>query len=190
MRRLKRPVSKQGVSHAVGSDRIPRLVQAGLDAIRAGSAIRVPVETDREGKTRDFNNGGNCAGYAVRVAKIIFDLDYERGHAWDLAKKNGNVLVQRFASQMQNSRKRHGADLKEIGQHLLPGMLVGIYFPWSVNNKPDRPYTHIALYLGFFEGKHWIMHNVHGPRFDSLEGITTKRLFRGTIVDIIQPAKK
>ncbi|MDD5162854.1 MAG: hypothetical protein PHD95_01455 [Candidatus ainarchaeum sp.] len=190
MRRLKRIFSKPRVSHLVGSERIPGLAQAGLTAIGTGNAIRVPIETDRKGRTKDFNKDGNCAGYAVRVAKIIFGLDYEKGHAWDLAKWNHLSLRLATKTGWGSSRiERPVVPLEKIENHLVPGCLLGIYLPWSPEqiSHPRRLYTHTVLYLGKRNGTHWVMHNMKGPVFQPLEELLDQGKTKGILVDVILP---
>ncbi|MBN1941239.1 MAG: hypothetical protein JW772_03595 [Candidatus Diapherotrites archaeon] len=165
------------------------LEQRGLEIIRGGSPIRVPVEQGRF-STLDFNKPDWCSAYATRAAKIVFGLNYTRGHAWKLAELPGNTLVQRNARKKKIGWERQRVELSSLANALKPGRLLGIYFPLSPHNRPSRPYTHVGVYMGKWNGKHWVMHNVRGPRLEPLESVTSLRGGKGLIIDVIQPARK
>ncbi|MEM4327129.1 MAG: hypothetical protein QXZ13_03105 [Candidatus Diapherotrites archaeon] len=60
-------------------------------AIEKGLAPRVPLKISRRG-ILDYNKPGWCSGYVNMLAKILFNLNYARGHAWTLFEKNNVVF--------------------------------------------------------------------------------------------------
>jgi hypothetical protein len=71
---------------------------------------------------------GYCARYARFVNKSLFDVELPSLDAWDF--RHHPYIQVKPLTQMQ------------------PGDIVGCYYSESRFNSPQRPYTHLAVYLG------------------------------------------
>lgn len=110
-----------------------------------------------------FMGPGLCSGYAVRAAKRMYRLDYNPGHAWDLAGRNNAVPF-------------------EPGK-LRKGCILGIKIPGSPFHRDGRNYTHVALYVG----GNIVLHNSGGKVcFEHLPSFLERK--KSEVVDIIKPA--
>lgn len=167
--RLAHPIPERR-SLRTGTPAVAPVIPSVSEILRSRRPITLPVEHRPNGEVMDFNKPGWCSAYAVRAAKILFGVNYERGHAWDIGSKNKTIKA--TAQRLKN---------------LEPGQLVGVYFEWSNNNRPERPYTHIALCIGNRAGTKYIMHNIGrwGLRVEPLGNIS--KSYNGKVIEIIQP---
>ncbi len=102
--------------------------------------------------------GNYCMMYARLAAEKLFGKKFNPGDAWEAAHRNRSMW------------KGETTQTKEIRTIVKPGQIIGIYNPGSKYNSRERAYTHTALYVGFSEGKHWIMQRVGTQdRLESLE---------------------
>lgn len=102
--------------------------------------------------------GNYCMMYARLAAEKLFGKKFNPGDAWDAAHRNRSVW---------RGETTHANDIHAI---VKPGQIIGMYNPGSKYNSRGREYTHTALYIGFSEGKHWIMQRIGtNDRLESLE---------------------
>ena len=86
-----------------------------------------------------------CAAYATRVARDKFGKKFIYSNAWDMRYNNKRIM------EIKNNSQINKAIKKGV---LLPGMIVGIYYPQSKylrkKDKTGNPvkYTHLAVYVG------------------------------------------
>ena len=126
----------------------------------------------KNGLVLNPNKAEYCSAYATRIAKQIFQKEYVKAHAWELAQKNKLVYESKF-----NPKTLKG----EVSERLLrtlikkriikPGTILGVYYPESGHNQTQRKVTHAMLYVG--EGKFW--HNFYGPKVVTLGEIYTTK---------------
>ncbi|MFA6064395.1 MAG: hypothetical protein WCW44_05185 [archaeon] len=121
----------------------------------------------RNGLLFNPNKGGNCSGYATRIATAVFGKQYTRGAAWELAALN-EVSYRKPKNAIEISKQRL---LRLIRKNVIrPGTIIGIYYPNSPQNIKGRENTHVMTYAG--EGQFW--HNYGGPRAISIDSIYSK----------------
>lgn len=116
------------------------------------------------------NTPGNCSAYATRIAES-FGKRFVFANAWDLAAKN--VLVYEVKKEEGGISRRTLGNMIRLNK-ITPGTVIGIYCIDSQNNRPDRKYTHVAVYRG--NGIFW--HNYEGPNV-----LTFKQLFNAKTAD-------
>ena len=80
-----------------------------------------------------------CARYVRFGASFIFNNSLPTSHAWEMRSKKGV-----FTLVADNLSFPHLAEVRIIK----PGAVVGIHYYDSENNREERQYTHVALYLG------------------------------------------
>ena len=91
--------------------------------------------------------GTKCAAYAVSVARDHFGKSFKFGDAWNLRYNNSHKVV----SEVKG--RNHFKELVADGT-VKPGMIVGIYYPFSsyLNHKDQTgakvEYTHVAVFAG------------------------------------------
>jgi len=140
----------------------------------------------RNGLVFNPNKGGNCCGYATRIAGSVFGAQYTKGAAWELAALN-EVSYRKPKNATEITKQKL---LRLIRKKVIkPGTILGIHYPKSDQNRRGREITHVMVYAG--EGYFW--HNYDGPRAISIESIYSKaneegeKLFHPVIV--INPKK-
>lgn len=136
------------------------------------------------------NKPGNCSGYSLRVA-AMFGKKFVFADAWDMGKKN-RVVAQ---SVVDRAKRRGGfskADFEKMiseGKISL-GTIIGVYYPDSSNNRWDRGFTHMMVFVG----KDQFWHNFRGPNAISLEeiffSVNSKGQRKFLPVVVIEPAAK
>jgi hypothetical protein len=92
-----------------------------------------------------------------RTAEKLYGGDYRRADAWDFAAYNHSVWKQ---------------SPRDVDYHpyLKEGYVVGIRLPMSHYNEKDRSYTHLALIVGFENGRPLALHYINGEvRYDYLD---------------------
>ncbi len=122
----------------------------------------------------EIGKGYYCARYARIAAEKLFGLKYEKAHAWAFAEKNRLVW-------------RRGINKEPYSKILKPGQILGINYPSSKFSKPNRLYTHVALFVGIKNGKRMIFHQWQGKflKKDSLGQFLKKE--KCELIDIIEP---
>lgn len=112
---------------------IIKTIPTTVSTIKGNKIINVPVYS------LDSVPKFYCARYARLVAKELFDKEFPEADAWDM-RTNSKVV----ASPTQNS------DLEFLADQgiLQPGMIIGLLNPETKQKHPNRPYTHMAVYLG------------------------------------------
>lgn len=145
----------------------------------AADAKEVPVELNYRkllrGRVRSVvnnpNTPGNCSGYAGRVA-LLFGKRFVISDAWDMPKRNRVVARAGFDRGALEGGFSQGELEKMIREgKISKGTIIGIYYPDSPNNRPERPFTHMLVFVG--DSNFW--HNLHGPN-----SITVAELFSTT----------
>lgn len=100
--------------------------------------------------------GSWCARYVRLYAEKMYQVKYNSGNAWDLAAKNKSVwkigTIDRYA----------GNPNRDYLNHVKQGYILGIYYPSSGSNKPNRPYTHVVTYDGMRNGKAVVTNHIAG----------------------------
>ncbi len=87
-----------------------------------------------------------CSGYAVRAAEIVNpDAEFVQADAWELPSSGVNQPIwEGEASSLEDLV----AQLKESGEELKEGDIIGMYNSGSSFNEEGRPYTHAVTYVG------------------------------------------
>ena len=172
-------ISKSRAAKAARIDWI-KMEERGQKVIkgRKSQVPIVPLGKGRNGTVHNYNLPGKCSGFATRIARRIFGLNYIKGDAWKLAlvnksvKKFWRLKKGRFEYQPVNVR-----ELVDSGI-LKPGMLIGVYFPPSRHNKHvleearhgrAHPYTHVMVFLGQWGTDYMVIHNIEGPAIEPME---------------------
>jgi hypothetical protein len=117
-----------------------------------------------------------CAFYARTLAEQLFGLRYAPGHAWDYPTVNRVVWWQRSPT-----------DSTFYGL-MKPGQVVGIRYPDSKEQKehPERPFTHVALFLGSRKGRPIIAHQfIDTFRLDDLYDFLPQK--KCSVVALLEP---
>lgn len=172
--------------------RIGKIIVGGLIAayiglgIKTGQKIQVkrPFEEIRAkgipvAESVNANYPGYCAAYAKDIARQVSKKRYPLGNAWDLPKRT------RVTASLDFHKTKKGFEQKEIEKMistntLTPGTIMGLYYPQSPNNRTNRQFTHVMVYLGEkrFAG------NVKGPEIKTLEQIyKEKKMFPVCIME-------
>lgn len=120
-----------------------------LEAIPTHQIERQTYQVPREPlHFSEIPHGNYCTMYARLAAEKLFGMTYKRGDAWDFARNNKSVW------------KGTTTNVNDIKSLFRPGQVIGLFNPKSNYNSSSREYTHTALYVGYSNGKHWVMQRI------------------------------
>jgi hypothetical protein len=151
-------------------------------ALKEGLFLMAPIEsrfTKQGPHLFNPNKGGNCSAYAASLAEKLFGLKYVRGNAWDLlehherkpSNRRGFTAIERFSRTGEGISSSEMLKLIEA-KKIVPGNLIGVFVEGSSENRIDRLYTHVVLYVGKINGEEAFIHDwTDGPRIMSLSAL-------------------
>jgi hypothetical protein len=120
----------------------------------------------------EYNFQNFCSGYAKDVAFQVSKKVYPAGtDAWDLPARTKVTFSAGF-----DREKRVGgiskSKLRELimEKRISPGTLIGCFFTESQHNSPQRPFSHVLVYLG----EKRFAQNISGPEVLSLDELYSK----------------
>jgi hypothetical protein len=147
-------------------------------------------------KTYNFLNqfwknpeAGSCSSFAVASAQFLFKLKYNSNDAGCL--KQNNYPIWCFSKRSCRST----VDLKSKSlseddlDKLIPGSILGIYNPHSQSKQCNNQkvlYTHVALYIGKFNDKYYIMEN-WGGRLRVMDLVQSHMNVKRSVKEVILP---
>lgn len=121
----------------------------------------------------EIPSGYYCMRYARLAAEKLFNLNYARAPAW--RARNVNHVVW-----------RSGQSTQPFYEALKPGQIIGMRNPASSLNRPWRPYTHVALFLGQKGQDYFIMHRIGTEDIlETIRDAVSKRKLR--VIELLEP---
>ncbi|MBI4043827.1 MAG: hypothetical protein HY393_03400 [Candidatus Diapherotrites archaeon] len=154
--------------------RVERSAYAGMpeNISLSGKPFKVPKAPPSISMPEE---GDWCSLYARLAAEKLFGIKYTKGFAWQLAGLNKSVW-----------QKGNPACPKDFHQVIRSGHLLGIFIPSSSHNESNRPYTHVALYVGIEDGRNIVFHRIRRRTLkDDLDAYLESR--HAEVREVIEP---
>lgn len=121
----------------------------------------------------EMPHGYYCMRYVRLAAERIFHLTYAPAPAW--RARNVNHVVW-----------RSGQSTQPFYEALKPGQIIGMRNPASSLNRPWRPYTHVALFIGQKGQDYFIMHRIGTEDIlETIRDAVSKRKLR--VIELLEP---